>query len=196
MTGNNKELSDDVLILKTSAGDRAAFGELMDRHSSAIYNFLNRILNDPAASEDLCQDVFLSVYKSASRWRPRAKVKTWIFRIARNAALNELNTARRKFDTKNKPAFNVNNCSSSVETFPSSGPDPEAALLKSEQTVMVSAALEKLPENQRTAIMLKRFEDFSYKEIAEVMQTTVSAVESLIFRARQNLKKSLRKYNT
>ena len=189
-----REPTDFDLMDMVKQGDRAAFRNLMDRYATPVYNYLNYMTKEHATAEDLCQEVFLKVYENAAKWKPKAQVKTWIFRIAHNMAINELKAYRRKADSLDEPV-SVNNQTPRRETFASAGTNPEENALEREKSEIVSKALEKLPENQRTAILLKRFDGFSYKEIAAVLDCSVSAVESLIFRGRQRLKEELKNFH-
>lgn len=167
---------DFALVEATARGDRKAFETLVRRYQAPLLNFIFRYVGDRGTAEDLAQEVFLRVYRAAARFEARARVSTWIFKIAYNLCMNEVKRLSR------------------VEAL-----DPEAAgkLVAPpsgrEAEMDVMAALGQLPEKQRAALLLRANEGLSYREIAEVLELTVPGVESLIFRARRNLKQALEK---
>ena len=183
---------DAQLMLRVKQGDDAAFEELVNKYKQPITNLLYRTLGDSAEAEDLAQNVFVQVYKSAHRYRVSARFSTWLYTIARNLCLNEIRRRRRR------PAEPLDASTESDEMPAKQYQDPKAsgaseALLKDELMRKVREAVRTLPESQRTAILL--FEDeLSYDQIAEVLKTSVSAVKSLIHRARETLKGQLKPY--
>jgi RNA polymerase sigma-70 factor (ECF subfamily) len=172
---------DERLLLDAGHGDQRAFGVLVERHHRAIIQFAHRFLGTIGrdVAEDLAQEVFLSAWKSAATFKPRAKVSTWLFRIATNACLNY-----RRHSHLRRAASLEGDHEAEV-----SGPADRPA--DRERANLVRQAVADLPANQRAAIVLRHFHDFSYVEIAEVLETSVSAVESLLFRARRGLRATL-----
>ena len=172
---------DEKLLLDAGRGDQRAFGVLVERHHRAIIQFAHRFLGDIGrdVADDLAQEVFLSAWKSAATFKPRAKVSTWLFRIATNACLNyrRRSRLRRTVALEDRREAEV--------------PGPSDRPADHEHAGVVREAVADLPANQRAAIVLRHFHDFSYAEIAEVLETSVSAVESLLFRARRGLKETL-----
>jgi RNA polymerase sigma-70 factor (ECF subfamily) len=182
-------LDDQQLIMDAGGGDRDAFRVLVDRHYTRIFSYVQRYLGstDFHAVEDLTQDVFLSAWKAAPSYRPEAKVSTWLLKIATNASLN----LRR--DSRLRATLSL---SSPVDTdmehdAASEQAKPESLLMANEQSDAIKGAIESLPPKQKAAILLRHFDDLSYAEIAKVLDTSVSSVESLIFRARQTLRLAL-----
>lgn len=168
--------SDANLIAAFRKGDESAFEVLYGRHYPTVLNVAYRMLGDRDAAEDLAQDVFVKLYTSPGSYRPTAKLSTWLYRVTHNAFIDEL---RKR---KNRP----------VELVPdihSPGASEQSDLADAVQTALAS-----LPEKQRAAVVLQRYEGLSYQEIAEVLGTSVPAVESLLFRARESLKAVLSKY--
>jgi RNA polymerase sigma-70 factor (ECF subfamily) len=185
---------DAVLMLRVKRGDRVAFAELVEKYKQPVMNLVYRTLHDEAEAEDLAQNVFLQVYKSAKRYESRAKFSTWLFTIARNLCLNEIRRRSRH------PADSLEESHAEHEDQPrqqfedkSSTPPPEK-LLHGELAQKIEEALAGLPENQRTAILLCRQEELSYEEIAQILGCSLSATKSLIHRGRETLKEKLKPY--
>jgi len=177
--------SDANLMDKVAQGDLLAFSELLSRYQSPIFNFIYRTLSDYEEAQDLTQEVFLRVYTTAKRYKPLAKFTTYLFKIARNLCLNNLRKRHR---------FRLFSLDKEEEIAEIQAPDsnsPEVVYDKKEVSILIEGALASLPENQRMAVVLQRFHHLSYQEMAEVMECSISSVESLLFRARQNLKTRL-----
>ncbi len=185
---------DVVLMLRVKRGDRAAFAELVEKYKQPVMNLVYRALHDETEAEDLAQNVFLQVYKSARRYESRAKFSTWLFTIARNLCLNEIRRRSRH------PADSIEESHAEHEDQPrqqfedKSSVAPPEKLLHGELAQKIEEALAALPENQRTAILLCRQEELSYEEIARVLGCSLSATKSLIHRGRETLKEKLKPY--
>ncbi len=189
---SNPYLSDpDVrLMLEFQEGNKASFEILMRKYFPRLVNFIFRYVNSREAAEDLTQEVFLRVYKSGLSYKPQSKFQTWVFTIARNLSLNELR--RNKYKTVSLDAtFSSDDgeLKRQVEDPNSASPDDE--VLRREKAAAVKAAIDGLPENQRVAVLLRRYEQFSYEEIAQTMNVSSKAVKSLLSRARESLKNKL-----
>ncbi|MBL7073840.1 sigma-70 family RNA polymerase sigma factor [candidate division KSB1 bacterium] len=175
-------------LTRIAAGDQTAFQDLVRKYQSMVFNVAYRMLESRHDAEDITQDVFIKAYHSAGSFRHEAKVSTWLYRIAINLSLNVLRKRTRLFF----PLDCVSTKESQLNDFPApSDGEPDAQLMKKEKEESVKKALHALPKKQRTAIILHRYEGLSYKEIAGVMNTSLSAVESLIHRAKLNLRKKL-----
>jgi RNA polymerase sigma-70 factor (ECF subfamily) len=185
---------DAALMLRVKRGNRAAFAELVGKYKQPVMNFIFRTLRDETEAEDLAQNVFLQVYKSRSRYKQTAKFSTWLFTIARNLCLNELRRRSRH------PAESLEEKHVEDEDQPrrqfedKSQIAPPEKLLHAELERKILEALDALPENQRSAILLCRQEDLSYEEIAEILDCSLSATKSLIHRGRETLKEKLKPY--
>ena len=185
---------DATLMLRVKRGDRAAFAELVDKYKQPVMNLVYRTLHDETEAEDLAQNVFLQVYKSAKRYESRAKFSTWLFTIARNLCLNEIRRRSRH------PADSLEETHADREDQPRQQFEdkkiisPPEKLLHGELAQKIEEALAELPENQRTAILLCRQEELSYEEIAEILGCSLSATKSLIHRGRETLKEKLKPY--
>lgn len=185
---------DAGLMLRVKQGDVPAFELLIDKYKQPVLNLIWRTLGDASEAEDLAQNVFIQVFRSAARYEASAKFSTWLFTIARNLCLNEI---RRRSRHPSEP----------LESGPADSEDqpwrqyedakttaPPDALLQHELVQQIEKALADLPENQRTAILLFREQEMSYEDIAKVLGATLSATKSLIHRGRETLKLKLKPY--
>ena len=176
-------------MVRSGRGDSRAFEILVRRHQGSVLNFIYRFIGDRIEAEDLAQEVFLKVWQSAATYKPTAKFTTWIFRIAANLCINKQKSdrIRRLFmvPPSRKEEEDVGNEFSADHATKS--PSPEDLLLEAERKRQILSALRSLPANQRIAIILKKYEGLSYKEISKIMGLTVSAVDSLLIRAKRNL---------
>ena len=186
----DKQTSSEELMARVAEGDDIAFQTLVNRHQTSILNIIYRVIGDRSKSEDLAQETFLQVWRAAKSYRHKSKFTTWLYRICVNLCLNEIKSVRRKkwlqfFQNTlgSRPPEN--------ETQLDDSPNPEDILLARERNQQVTSALQALPENQRIALILKRYDDLSYEEISRVLGCSVSAVESLLVRAKRTLQKKL-----
>ena len=185
---------DARLMLRVQQGDREAFELIVEKYKQPILNLLSRSLNDPNEAEDLAQNVFVQVYKSAQRYRPTARFSTWIYTIARNLCLNEIRR-RTRHPAESLEAGNLPSDEGPSRQWPDTRSESSAAgLLRTELQEKVAQAIAELPEKQRLAILLCQDEELSYEEISQVLECSVSATKSLIFRAREQLKARLKPY--
>ncbi len=175
---------DAALMVAFQLGDESAFRSLFEKHGRAMVGFCNHFVRDGARAEELAQDVFLKLHRSAARYRPTARFKTFLYRIASNHCLNELrrgeHAARREVErgegaSQGEPA--------DPDALAGDSPNPEELLLASALGRAVQELLAQLPEKQRAAFVLARLEGLAYEEIADVLETTVPAVKSLVHRA-------------
>ena len=175
---------------QVAAGDTEAFRALIETHQARVIGTVAKMLGDDIDSEDISQQVFVRVWKSAARYRPTAKFTTWLFKITRNLVFNEL---RRR---KRHPATPLEHEEEEHFFQPAdeSGLSPDASLLDAELNHAIQLAIDALPETQRMAVVLRRYEEMPYEDIAEVLGLSVPAVKSVLFRARTELRERLRKY--
>ncbi len=181
---------DFALMERVGAGDHAAFRQLIERHQNAVTGTVVKMLGNSNDAEDISQQVFLRIWRNARRYRPDAKFTTYLFTITRNLVFNE--TRRRSRKREVSADEREENSHHQIEDRPDRRPDAE--LLQAELAEAVDAAIASLPETQRMAVVLRRYEQLSYEEIAEVLQLSVSAVKSLLFRARSSLREALGGY--
>jgi RNA polymerase sigma-70 factor (ECF subfamily) len=180
---------DVQLMLALKKGDRSAFEVLMRKYYARILNFIYRFLGNRQIAEDLTQDVFMKVYKSAFRYRPRSQFQTWLYTIAKNTCLNQLRRKRTMMVSLDQTFHASDNEFRTEIADPDADPDRE--LLQKERASMIRAAVNALPNNQRMAVILRRYENFSYAQIATTLNVTDKAVKSLLSRAKVNLKNKL-----
>jgi len=170
-------------MARTAQQDAEAFRRLVQQWEQPIFAFLYHMVGSREDAEDLTQETFVRVYTWANRYRPAGRFKSWLFRIAGNLARSHLRRQRLlrwiRFDT-------------SAHDRPDPGPRPDNVLAAKRRQAAVHAALAHLPERQRQAVILRRYQELSYEEIAEILGTTVAAVESLLQRAAVNLRVNLK----
>ena len=181
---------DFSLMERIGAGDHAAFRELVERHQHAVIGTVAKMLGNASEAEDIAQQVFLRIWKNAKRYRPDAKFTTYLYTITRNLVFNETRRKSRKKEVSSDER--EENSNQLIEASPDRQPDAE--LLQAELQKAVDDAIAALPETQRMAVVLRRYEQLSYEEIAVVLELSVSAVKSLLFRARTTLRESLSGY--
>lgn len=198
-TLRNQYLSDpDVqLMLRVSAGDHAAFEDLVTRYQDRLVGFFFHLLHDRPAAEDMAQEAFLRIYRSRERYEPTARFSTWLFRIAHNLASNQKRGAVRRREI----SLGGSSDSAAHELRPEgvnlaerSGLMPTRQVDSMEVRDVVRMAIDELSERQRTAVVLHKFEEMSYEEIGEVMGLGTVAVKSLLSRARVKLRESLERF--
>src|SRR3984893_4843683 len=182
-------------MLRVRDDEAGAFEELVERFQNRLVAVMNHVVGNAEEAEDLAQEVFLRVYRARKNYRPRAKFSTWLFTIANNLALNSLRSRQRK------PVVPL-----AVHDSGPLGPRPAEQLVhdrgggpthrlqQTELAAVIRQALDGLNERQRVAVVLNKFEDMNYAEIAEVMGLTTKAVKSLLSRARENLRTALKEY--
>lgn len=182
----------DKELLEAIAGkDEAALAVFLNRHLVSVYKFVLRFTSDEFLAEDVSQEVFLRVYQRAREYDAGYAVKSWLFAIARNTAIDAVRA--RKSWRQAVSGFHLFSSASDAITpeLEHTGPSPEEQLSMAQESRKVLDALQTLPENQRTAIILQYYEGLAVKEIAGVLATSASAVESLLIRAKRNLSKFL-----
>ena len=185
---------DAALMLRVKQGDGGALAELVDKYKRPVMNVVYRMLRDATEAEDLAQNVFVQVYKSAHRYEVSAKFSTWLFTIARNLCLNEIRR-RSRHPADSMDATHPEQADQPWQQFEDRKTlSPPDSLLQGELETKIEHVLAELPENQRTAILLCRQDELSYEDIAEVLGCSLSATKSLIHRGRETLKQKLKPY--
>jgi RNA polymerase sigma-70 factor (ECF subfamily) len=189
-----RDNGDVGLMLRVRGDDMEAFAELVCRYQRPVTALAYRYLGDETEAEDLAQEAFLRVYRSRARYEPQAKFSTWLYRIVVNVCLNAIR-ARKARPPLPRGGMPDGNGSGSVPEFEDrDAPGPERRLEERELARRVKAAVDELPENQRLAILMNKYQDLSYQEIADAMEMTTMAVKSLLTRARVNLRRKLTPY--
>jgi RNA polymerase sigma-70 factor (ECF subfamily) len=183
--------AEDVRLMRLIAGgDTTAFEQLIERHQTLVAGTVARMLGSNSDVEDIAQQVFIRVWKSAGRYVARAKFTTWLLKITRNLVFNEMRRAKRH------PHLPVQ-IDPEAEEMPlkdEAMATPDATLLQAELQAEIEKAIMLLPDMQRMALVLRRYEELSYEEIADVLDLSVPAVKSLLFRARTELRERLKGY--
>lgn len=189
------DLSDQDLMTRFAEGDEDAFRELVRRHQDLVYGTAFKMLGSYAhEAEDVAQQVFIRVYKAASRYRPDATFKTWLMTITRNCVFTQLKRSSRR-EALHQPLEPEVDGEAVESPLPDTGaPDASENLLRDEMRVVLENAVRRLPEAQRSALVLRQYEQMDYESIARVMKTTVPSVKSLLFRARDALRAELQAY--
>jgi RNA polymerase sigma-70 factor, ECF subfamily len=186
---------DVQLMLRFQKGDMGAFQQLFNKYSSSVVNFAFRFIGSRERAEELAQEVFLQVYRWQERYEPRAKFSTWLFKIANNHCLNEVRKGEYKVSHESLDSQRDSEGKERERDLPDLNPGKGDDILAAKQIAdKIQTILRRLPESQRSALMLSRLEGLSYQEVAEVLGTTEKAVKSLVFRATQSLREGLQEF--
>lgn len=178
------------LMLRVKNGDVSAFEQLVELHQRAVIGTVARMLNNLDDAHDVSQQVFVRVWRSAPRYEPSAKFTTWLFTIMRNLVFNEMRRRGRKREVSMEERQEDHH----VEPATAERTHPDTVVAQSELESAIDRAIQTLPEKQRLAVLLRRDVDMPYEEICEVLKMSLSAVKSLLFRARNELKEKLKGY--
>ncbi len=177
--------SDLQLMLRVSQGDAESFDELLRRYRTPLVKYFCRMVRDQALAEDLAQEAFLRVYKARQRYRPDARFTTWLYRIATNLALNAIRDGRNTqrlgevgFSEEGERTWDVTDPKASVEQ----------QMIETDQQRVIHEAIEALPEKQRAAVILHKYQEVDYRQISAILRVSESAVKSLLFRAYETLR--------
>jgi len=183
--------ADTALMLKVREGDGSSFELLLHRHRASVVNHLYRMVQNRAIAEELAQDVFVRVYRSRERYQPDAKFTTWLFRITTNVALNWRRDTRREASHLRLDG--------SLEPLPKMelrhpGPGIEEIMMKEDKAREIRAAVETLRGKQLAAVLMQKYEGMEYAQIAEVLECSIPALKSILFRAYQTLRQRLAQF--
>lgn len=186
MAANDAEL-DAQLMMRVREGDAHSFTVLLERHRASVISFLIRMVQNEAVAEELAQEAFLRVYRSRGSYRPAAKFTTWLFRIASHLALNYIRDGRLE---KQREELNSRS-RGSFRDLPDRQPTAEQSLLAHVRAQEIRDAIDLLPSKQRAAVLMHKYQEMYYAQIADVLECSESAVKSLLFRAYQSLRTRL-----
>jgi RNA polymerase sigma-70 factor (ECF subfamily) len=191
---NAEPFSDAEVMLRVKAGDQAAFDFLVQKYRRPLVSFMYRMARNTAAAEDLAQEVFLRVYRSRQTYEASAKFTTWLYRIATNLAVNHARDTR-----KERPEVTVSLDEPDEETgttmdVADSTISAEEAMVRRERMLAIRSRIEALPERQRLAVIMHKYQQMDYKQIADVLKLSESATKSLLFRAYQTLREQLKEF--
>lgn len=186
--------SDAAVMLRAAAGDESAFNYLAQKYQRAMIHFLFRMVHNQAVAEELAQDVFLRVYRSRESYRAEAKFTTWLYRIATNLAVNYARDTRHE---RQAPALYLDAPDEETGSTPDVADDEptvEQKLVRDERMAAIRAHVMALPERQRMAVLMHKYQGMDYREIGDVLKLSESATKSLLFRAYQTLRDKLKDF--
>lgn len=185
--------SDEALMARVALGYHDAFEVLLNRYEDGTITFCHSFVRDHAYAEDLAQETFLRVYRSAKRYKPVARFTTWLYKIAANLCINELKKGKlRKTISLDEPSGLDPNGTRILEKLAGDQPQPLTEVEQNELQRIISRAIDHLPDDQRTTLILVEYHRLNYKEIAEILDLTVSAIKMRVKRARENLREMLK----
>jgi RNA polymerase sigma-70 factor (ECF subfamily) len=186
--------TDVQLMLDVKAGDQQSFALLLHRYRTPLVNFLYRMVRNREQAEDLAQEVFIRVYRARADYVPSAKFTTWLFRIATNLALNSVrDTRHQRMEVSLDAPVTVDSVEGDERPLDvaEKNPNIEEHLVQEAQRDMIRHAIDKLPEKQRAAVLLHKYQDLDYGEISKILSCSESALKSLLFRAYETLRVEL-----
>jgi RNA polymerase sigma-70 factor, ECF subfamily len=186
--------TDAEVMLRVKAGDQSAFDYLVQKYRRPLVSFMYRMARNTAAAEDLAQEVFLRVYRSRQTYEASAKFTTWLYRIATNLAVNHARDTRHE-----RPEVTVSLDEPDEETgttldVADATITAEEALVRRERMAAIRSRVEALPERQKLAVLMHKYQQMDYKQIADVLKLSESATKSLLFRAYQTLREQLKEF--
>ncbi|MGC9150586.1 MAG: RNA polymerase sigma factor [Microbacter sp.] len=184
-------MTDFELIQEILAGNSGLFRQLMERYQTQVFRTCMGFVHQKEDADDLTQEVFIQAYQSLASFKGDSEFSTWLYRIAVNRSLNHLRDQQKRSIFDRLESFFTGEKSPKSWSTPTPDPNPEQQILINEEREMITNMLDKLPEKQRVAIVLSKYDDMSQREIAEVLQTTEGAVEALLQRAKKTLRKEL-----
>lgn len=185
-------MSESEYIHKLIEGDPIAFRNLLHDYQKRIFAVCYSYTGDSSAADDLAQEVFIEVHKSVKNFRGEAKLSTWMYRVATNKSLNWIRQNKKHLRSRSIQRFYENGSQEKADIEDQKQANPSEILIQNEYSNSIQIAIDSLPENQKTAFVLNKVEGLSYKKVAEIMDLSLSAVESLIHRARKNLQVKLK----
>jgi len=190
----NAGMTDADIMLRVKAGDNAAFDYLVQKYRRPIISFMYRMAHNTASAEDLAQEVFLRVYRSRATYEPSAKFTTWLYRIATNLGMNHARDTRHE---RPENTMNLDEADSETGQTPDLAdetPSVEEEILRRERLTAIKQKVEALPERQKMAVLMHKYQQMDYRQIAEVLKLSESATKSLLFRAYETLRTELKAF--
>jgi RNA polymerase sigma-70 factor, ECF subfamily len=186
--------SDAEIMLQVKAGDDSAFEYLVQKYRRPMVNFMFRTAHSSAAAEDLAQEVFLRVYRSRQSYEASAKFTTWLYRIATNLAVNHASDTRHERPENTVSLDEPDEESGRTLDLPDRTPSAEQTMVRRERVAAIRQRVQALPERQRIAVVMHKYEQMEYRQIADVLQLSESATKSLLFRAYETLREQLKEF--
>jgi RNA polymerase sigma-70 factor (ECF subfamily) len=179
---------DAELMLRVKGGDSSSFAILLEKHRSPVIHFLYRMVQNQGVAEELAQEVFLRVYRSRESYEPTAKFTTWLFRIATHLALNSLRDGKNR---RNEERLDDDSSDMPARQVSDNRPTVEQQMLRQARLEEIRRAVATLPEKQRAAVLMHKYEEMEYSQIAKILNCSESAIKSLLFRAYETLRARL-----
>lgn len=194
-TGNSSSVMTDAdVMLRVKAGDESAFSYLVQKYRRAMVHFMYRMAHSPAVAEDLAQEVFLRVYRSRESYEASAKFTTWLYRIATNLAVNHIRDTRHERQGNMASLDEPDTETGQTLDVADSKPTTEEIIIQRERMAAIRSKVESLPERQKLAVLMHKYQQMDYKQIAEVLKLSESATKSLLFRAYESLREQLKEF--
>ncbi len=189
-----EELSDAEVMLKVKAGDDTAFEFLVQKYRRPMVSFMYRMAHNSAVAEDLAQEVFLRVYRSRANYEATAKFTTWLYRIATNLGMNHARDTRHERPENTVSLDEPDDDTGRTPDVADGMPTAEEKILRRERLAAIRQRVDALPERQRLAVLMHKFQQMDYRQIAEVLKLSESATKSLLFRAYETLREQLKEF--
>jgi RNA polymerase sigma-70 factor, ECF subfamily len=186
--------TDADVMLRVKAGDESAFNYLVQKYRRPMVNFMYRMAHNAAGAEDLAQEVFLRIYRSRESYQASAKFTTWLYRIATNLAVNHARDTRHERPENQVSLDEPEEESGRALDLPDATPSVEENLMQRERLAAIRQRVQALPERQRVAVVMHKYQQMDYRQIADVLKLSESATKSLLFRAYETLREQLREF--
>jgi len=193
-TQSGEELSDAQIMLRVKGGDDSAFDYLVQKYRRPMLSFMFRMAHNAAVAEDLAQEVFLRVYRSRGSYEASAKFTTWLYRIATNLAVNHARDRRHERPENTVSLDEPDENTGLTVDVPDTSMTAEETILRQERMAAIRQRVEALPERQKMAVVLHKYQQMDYRQIAEVLKLSESAIKSLLFRAYETLRVQLQEF--
>jgi RNA polymerase sigma-70 factor (ECF subfamily) len=187
-------LTDADIMLRVKTGDESAFQYLVEKYRRPMVSFMYRMAHNAAAAEDLAQEVFLRVYRSREGYEPSAKFTTWLYRIATNLAVNHARDTRNERPDRTVSLDEPDDDTGQTMDVPDASLTAEEAILRRERLAAIRQRVQALPERQRMAVVMHKYQHMDYRQIGEVLKLSESATKSLLFRAYETLRQQLKEF--
>src|SRR5271170_1144081 len=187
-------ISDAEVMLRVKTGDDSAFEYLVQKYRRPMVSFMYRMAHNAAVAEDLAQEVFLRVYRSREKYEASAKFTTWLYRIATNLAVNHARDTRHEPPEEQVSLDEPDEDTGTTIELPDGYLNAEQIMVRRERMLAIRSKVEALPEQQRLAVIMHKYQQMDYKEIAEVLKKSESATKSLLFRAYETLREQLKEF--
>ncbi|SEG69286.1 RNA polymerase sigma-70 factor, ECF subfamily [Bryocella elongata] len=192
--GDYSGMNDAEVMLELKAGNMGAFDILLSKYRKPIVHFMFRMVHNQAVAEELAQEVFLRVYRSRETYRAEARFSTWLYRIATNLGVNHARDTRHERAASTVYLDEPDSETGTTPDVADATPTIEADMLRTERMKAIRQHVMSLPERQRTAVLMHKYEGLDYKQIGEVLKLSESATKSLLFRAYQTLRERLKEF--